>query len=206
VEQSLSESAQKAKDMIAAAEAAGAPPIDPKEVAREFKDVFQQGKNQFQLGRKVDPRLEEIERLKNFAARNPNGIPLLRGQVLKQEAQDAASKAYRAQELGHPITDLTAAGDKAQARGFRKAIEARVPGVDAVNARSQQLIGLARTLEDANRRNVPGVGSLRSLLGDFVPSVSSRAGIVLDRTGRSSLTPASFRTALIAALGGQQEE
>jgi hypothetical protein len=203
VERELSASASKAKQMIADAEAAGAPPIQPKEVAREFGDVFQQGQRQAQLGR-PDPRPAEVARLKSFSAKNPNGIPLGRAQALKGEAQDLASKAYRAEDMGHPISDLSAAGDKAQARGLRKGIEARVPGIADVNTRSQELIGLLRTLEDANRRNVPGVGSIRSLLGDFVPSVSSRGGIAADRMSALPFNDA-LKTALIALMGSGQE-
>lgn len=205
VEGQLNASGAQAKRMIADAETAGASPIQPKEVAREFGDVFQQGQRQAQLGR-PDPRPAEVARLKAFSAKNPNGIPLGRAQALKGEAQELASKAYRAEDLGHPISDLSAAGDKAQARGLRKGIEARVPGIDAVNSRSQDLIGLLRTLEDANRRNVPGVGSLRTLLGDFVPSVSSRGGIAAHQAGSSPITAAAMRTALIALMGQMPQQ
>jgi len=79
-----------------------------------------------------------------------------------------------------------------------------VPGVADVNKHTQELIGLTRALEDATRRNVPGVGSLRTLLGDFAPSMASRGGIALDRAGGLPL-PASMRTAaLLAALAGEQ--
>lgn len=200
----LGASADEARQMISAADAAGAPPVTTKEVAQQFGDVFKQGRNQAALGR-PDPRPAVLDRLQAFDAKNPNGIPLLRAQDLKSEAQDLASRAYRAQDLGHPITDLSAASDKAMASGLRQGIEARVPGVAGVNAHTQELIGLKRALEDALRRNVPGVGSIRSLLGDFAPSAASHVGIGADRLGRSGVMPASFKTALIAALGGQQE-
>jgi hypothetical protein len=190
--------------LLADAEAAGAAPLTTKEVASEFGDVFQQGRRQTQIG-KPDPRPAVVGRLKAFNARNPNGIPLTRAQELKGEAQDLATRAYRAEDLGNPINDLSAASDKAMARGLRKGIETRVPDVGPINADSQELIGLLRAVEDATRRNVPGVGSLRSLLGDFMPSVASRSGIALDRAGRSPLVPAAFRTALLAALGQGQE-
>lgn len=195
----LSLSADKVKRLIADAEAAGAPPVTTREVASEFGDVFQQGRRQAQLG-KPDPRPPVVGRLRAFDARNPNGIPLTRAQELKGEAQDLASRAYRAEDLGNPINDLSAASDKAMARGLRQGIETRVPEVGPLNQRSQELIGLERALEDATRRNVPGVGSVRTLLGDFAPNVASRAGIGFDRAGKVPFHDA-FRTALLALLG-----
>lgn len=195
------QSAAKARQMITDAEAGGASRIQPKEVAGQFGDVMQQGQRQAALGR-PDPRPPVVARLKSFSGHNPNGIPLSKAQLLKEEAQDLASKAYRAEDMGHPINDLSAAADKAQAGGLQKAIEARVPGVGGVNAHTRELIGLARALEDATARNVPAVGNIRALLGDFVPATSSRVGISAHRLGSSGVLPASFKTALIAALGG----
>ncbi len=190
--------------LLADAQAAGAPPITAREVAGEFGDVFQQGRRQADIA-KTDPRPAVVGRLTKFGQRHPGGIDLPRAQALKGEAQDAATRAYRAEDLGHPITDLSAASDKAMARGLRTGIERRVPAVGPINVESQEMIGLLRALEDANMRNVPGVGSLRTLLGDFMPSVASRGGIAMDRTGRSPAVPAAFRTALLAALGQGQE-
>jgi hypothetical protein len=197
-------SGAQARQMIADAEAGGAAPVTAKEVAGQFGDVMQQGQRQASLGR-PDPRPPVVDRLKSFAAKHPNGITLTKAQGLKEEAQDLASRAYRAEDLGHPLTDLSAASDRAMATGLQKGIEARVPSVKDVNAHTRELIGLTRALEDATRRNVPGVGSIRTLLGDFVPSVSSELGIRASQLGRSAALPASFRTALIAALSGGDE-
>jgi hypothetical protein len=199
----LSRNSAAVDQLIQDAQAAGASPITTREVAGEFGDVFTQGRKQAQLGRS-DPRPAVVGRLRAFDAKNPAGISLPRAQELKGEAQDLATRAYRAADLGHPVTDLSAASDEAMARGLRKGIETRVPKVGPVNAESQELIGLLRAIEDATRRNVPGVGSLRTLLGDFAPSMASRGGIALERTGRSGVmpaVPAAFKTALLAALG-----
>ncbi len=195
------ESAAKARQMVAEAEAAGASPIPTKEVAGHFKDVMRQGQQEAQLGR-PDPRPAVVGRLKSFADKNQGGIPLGKAQGLKERAQDLATRAYRAEDLGHPINDLSAAADQAQAAGLQKGIEARVPGVDKQNANTRELIGLSRALEDATQRNVPGVGSIRSLLGDFIPSVSSGIGIAAERASGLPLNHA-LKAALIAALGGQ---
>jgi hypothetical protein len=106
--------------------------------------------------------------------------------------------------MGHPITDLSAASDKAMASGLRKGIEARVPGVADVNSQTQDLLGLQRSLEDALRRNVSGVGGPRTILGDFMPNVSSRGAILANQIGQSTLIPQALKAALIAALGGGQ--
>jgi len=201
----LTASTDQAKQMVADAHAAGASPITTKEVAREFGDVFKQGRQQAQLGR-PDPRPAVLQRLKAFDARHPAGINLDVAQPLKGEAQDLASRAYRAQDLGHPITDLSAASDEAMARGLRKGIEARVPGIDKVNSHTQELIGVNRALEEALRRNVSPIGGPRALLGDFVPAASSTVGLGLDRLGRSKISSAAMRTALLAALGQQEQE
>jgi hypothetical protein len=189
----------KTRAMIADAEAAGASPVSTREVADAFGDVFKEGRAQAQLG-KVDHRPDVLRRLQTFNQRNPNGIPLSKAQELKGTAQDLASRAYRAEDFGHPITDLSAASDKAMASGLRQGIEKRVPGVAAVNKNSQEQIGLLRALEDATRRNV-GIGGLRAMLGDFTPAAASIGGIGMNRAAKAPL-PASFRTALISALGG----
>ena len=103
------------------------------------------------------------------------------------------------------MTDLTAEADKAMARGLRGGIEARVPGVKAVNADSQELIGLSRALEDASFRNVPGVGLVRTMLGNFAPGAASGVGIAADRTARFPFNDA-MKTALIAILSGAGNE
>lgn len=198
----LSANSAKAKQMIADAEAGGASPVDPREVASEFGDVFQQGRRQAQLGR-PDPRPAVVERLKTFGARNPQGIPLGKAQELKGEAQDLASRAYRAADRGGPMTDLSAEADKAMARGLKGGIEKRVPGIKPVNADSQELIGLSRALEDASFRNVPGVGVIQTLLGNFAPASASAGAIGMDRAARVPFGDA-LKTALIAALGGGQ--
>jgi hypothetical protein len=199
----LKSNSAKIQQLIADAEASGASPIAPKEVAGEFGDVMRQGARQAQLGR-PDPRPDVVSRIKSFSGKNANGIPLGRAQELKSEAQDLASRAYRAADRGGPMTDLSAEADKAMARGLRGGIEKRVPAVKDVNADSQQLIGLSRALEDASFRNVPGVGFIRTLLGNFAPGTTSGMAIGAHRAGGLPFNDA-MKTALIAALGGQQE-
>lgn len=193
----------QARGLIAEATAAGAPNVTTQEVANEFGPVWQKGRMQADLGR-PDPRPAVIAKLKTFDARNPSGIPVARAQQLKTEAQDLASRAYRAEDRGGALTDLSADADKAMATGLRKGIEARVPDIADVNSRTQDLIGLERGLEDASYRNHPGVGVIRTLLGGFAPGATSGLAIGADRAaaaGGPSFTQA-LKAALVAALGG----
>jgi hypothetical protein len=204
----LSESASKAKGLIQDAQAAGAAPIRIKDVAGSggIGEVNQRAAVRARTGLS-DERPAITGRIKAMQAQNPNGITLDRAQTMKGELQDLAGRVYRAQEKGAPVLDLSADTNAALARGLRSEIAksaeaAGVPGVHAANERTQEMIGLNRAMEDANRRNIPGVGSIRSLLGDFIPSVSSTAAIEAHRIGQSSALPNSLRAALIAALGG----
>jgi hypothetical protein len=138
-----------------------------------------------------------------FLAQRNQPLSLQDAQRLKQAEQALADSAYRAERMGNPVNGIDPQFHQGIARGAREAIEQRAPEVAGLNQRAQGLIGLNRALEDASYRNV-GIGGLRAMLGDFVPGIASRGGIALDRAGQAPL-PASFRTALIAALAGQDE-
>lgn len=202
----LGNAGNDAKALVAEAKAAGAAPIRPKDVAIQggMRDVNQRAGLRASSGL-PDERPLLTGRLRAMQTANPNGIDILKAQDMKGELQDLASRVYRAQDKGNPVLDLSADTNAALARGLRHQIGANaeavgVPGVHAANARTQELMGLTRALEDATKRNVPGVGSIRTLLGDFVPSVASAGGIGLDRAGAAM--PAAFRTALLALFGG----
>lgn len=162
------------------------------------------------------------------AAGRSLGIPLTKAQSLKRTAQDAADRAFAAERRGTPITDLSAETDKAVARAFQGAIEKRVPGIAAVNERTQSLGGLTQALEDAGEKNqlmrtllFPAATGVTSGLttGDAgmgtaaalgtaaltAPGNLSRAAIGLDRFGRWNLPVHAVRAAILAALAGQQE-
>lgn len=95
------------------------------------------------------------------------GIPLIRAQALKREAQAAAHSAYKARNLGTqgPLSadDLM---DEAVAKGLQKAIEHRVGRVAPVNRRTQSRIGVDRMVSDAMGRegNTLGLGGMRDLI------------------------------------------
>ncbi len=148
--------------------------------------------------------LDEVGALhQRFITQRPNPLNLQETQRLKQAEQALADSAYRAEQMGNPVNGVSPQFHRGIARGAREAIEQRAPEVVPLNKHAQELIGLNRAIEDATRRNVPGVGSIRSLLGDFAPATASRVGIEMNRAGAKFPFNDALKTALIAALGGQ---
>lgn len=148
--------------------------------------------------------LDDLQR--RFLEQRGSALTLTEAQRLKQAEQALSDASYRSEQMGHPVNGIDAQFHKGIARGAREAIEQRAPEVGPLNKKTQQLIGLSRALEDATRRNVPGVGSLRTFLGDFMPNVASRGAIGADRVGRSPVTAAALRTALMEAIGQLQQD
>lgn len=145
------------------------------------------------------------------SARIGEGIDLVRAQQLKETAQDAASGAYRLVARGQrPQIGAKGLLDEGTARGFRQAIERRAPQVKAQNARTQELVGGSRALNEALDRtanNLPAgprdaiaavlgstiagpggaaVGVGTSMLSRLLmsPRAGSALAIAMDRTGK----------------------
>ena len=184
--------------------------VQPNEIIREFRPVIETLRKRAAIGQtdelgKVGERGRRLVRSLNAGA----GVDAKGAQALKETAQDAASGAYRAVERGGAkqlgADDLL---DEATARGFRKAVEQRVPGVATQNQRTQRLLGANRALEDAleRGRNNLAVGGARDLIAAGVggsvagpagvsaglltrllasPRAGSAAAIGLDRTGKN---------------------
>lgn len=152
-------SAATARQMVADAQAAGGAPIRPMEVARAMRPVGQRMKSEAALGA-PDETPALVQRVKAFNAQNKGGIPLTRAQELKGVAQDRANSAYKARDRGAVINNNELLTDEAQARGLREAIERAVPGIGAVNTRTQNLIGVRDAAEHAS-----GTGHILSRLG-----------------------------------------
>lgn len=130
----------------------------------------------------------------------PSGVPINVAQTLKRELQDMAAKVYRAADRGAPMTDLGADTNAALATGLRKGIEQEIPGIADVNSRTQGLIGLQHALENAQMRNVHGVG-FHAFTGDLMPAAASQLAIGAHTA--APYTPTLLR-ALVTALGGDQ--
>lgn len=196
----MAASARDARGRVSAAQAAGAGAIPAEDVAETMRPVLGQAAARVQLGLPDEaPALQA--RIHAFVAQHPNGLTLEQAQALKEDAQDLASRAYRAEDRGGTLTDLGTAATQAQAKGLRQAIEARVPEVGPANARTQDLIGVTRALEDAGRRNLPAIGVLRELTGSAAPGLVSSAAIRARELAQSPWWPDAVRSALLAALG-----
>jgi hypothetical protein len=149
--------------------------------------------------------LQSLEQ--QFTSQRPNAMSLTEANRLKGEAQDLADTAYRAADAGNPVNSTNAAFNKGIATGTRQAIESRAPDVGPINAKTQDLIGLQRALENANMRNVSGIGlSPRAFLGDFMPNVSSRMGIGANTVGQSGVLSPTLKAAIIALLTGRDPQ
>lgn len=226
----LGASRDTAMGMVKDAEAAGIQGVRPQDVVSEFGDVVGELRKRADIGQpndlaKVGARGKAILRT---AGGRGGDIPLTRAQALKETAQDASSGAYRVMERGGQkqlsADDLL---DTAVARGFKKSIEQRVPGVGPQNARTQSLIGGTRALEDAIEResNNLGVGGAKDMLAMMIgggaaaagagpaaiplavgtrllttPSSGSAGAILLNEASKSGILDAATRAAMIAMM------
>lgn len=232
----LGQSRDAAMQMVKAAEQQGMQGVVAKDVVKEFAPVVTELRKRIDIGQanalpQVGARGRAILRT---TGRTGGDIPLTRAQALKETAQDAASGAYRALERGSQkqlsADDLL---DQAVAKGLRKGIERKVPGVDLQNARTQSLIGGKNALEDAIERNsnTLGVGGAKDALAMIVgggayaagagpmsvpiamgtrmmttPSTGSMAAILLNEASKKGVLDASTRAAILATLGQRSNQ
>lgn len=202
------QSAAQAKQIAASAEAAGAPPVGPREIVREFRgvrdDIVKRAENA--APEAAGQMQQVVERAKGLRRQGAKGVT--RNQELKQQAQRDANTAFRAQDRGAVINDVGAELDKAVAVGRQKAAEARIPGIADVNKRTQSLMGLETALEDAEMRNAGMVSwNPAHIARALAPGLTSRGVFMLDSASRAAL-PGTARNALLALsalLTGEQE-
>lgn len=152
-EAALDASVGKADAMIDAAGAAGARPVGAMDIVPEFADVSRVTKNRVDVGA-VKPTefqkiLERVHTIIDTTARN-GGLDVRRAQELKRTAQKAAEEAYvQMQKGGKQSLGTEDLLNAAVARGLKRAIEVRVPGVKAQNELSQQLLAQLEVLNKA---------------------------------------------------------
>lgn len=202
--------------------------VRPEEVIREFRPVVSTLRKRADIGdaNELAKAGERGKRLVKTMDRGA-GVGARRAQMLKEEAQDAASGAYRMRDRGG-AAQVGAEGllSEATAKGLRKAVESRVPGVAAQNQRTQALLGGTRALEDALERggNNLTIGGARDLIAAGIggslagpaglsagiltrllssPSTGSRAAIAADRLGRTRAPQDALRA--LAALMSSHE-
>jgi hypothetical protein len=201
-ERKLTASVKQADDVLAKAEAAGAPAVPSRELAEKAAlrvDLGVKGADDALLDRAV-----QIEQ-------GPQEFSLSRAQQLKREAQDLAYEADRENQA------INAIGNRAIARGLRLGIEQRVPEVAPINERSQRLTAAKRAMSEAEDRphalshlftigemaggvmsGHPGVGTAAALINTALhsPQIAAGTGIALDTVGRALANPAAQRVAL----------
>jgi hypothetical protein len=196
----------KALNLVRAADEAGAPLVEPQEIIREFQPTVTTLRKRVDIGQPSElPKVGARGRA--LVKTTDRGLPVTRAQELKEEAQHAASGAYRMQERG-TAKQLSADDllDEDTARGLRLAIEKRVPGVGPQNQETQRLLGPMRAMEDAVERErnnnaigggrdwaALGAGSL-GLLGGGPAGAAGSAAIM-----RALATPSTGSMAAIAA-------
>lgn len=229
----LGESRGKALDMVKSADDAGATLVEPEEVIQKFRPVISTLRKRIDIGKPSE--LPQVgQRGRGIVRTTDRGLPVTRAQQLKEEAQDAASGAYRARDLGN-VKELSADDllDEATAKGFQESVETRVPGIAGQNKRTQSLKGASLALEDAvdrqsNNLAIGGVRDLFALGGGTVgaaaggpvgaatlglamralasPGPGSRVAIALYKAGRLPLNKLMQALAIDAQLGASSQD
>jgi hypothetical protein len=232
----LADSRNTAMQMVKDAEAAGTQGVVAKDVISEFAPVVKELRKRVDIGQAN--QLGEVgtrgKRILATTSRTGGDIPLTRAQALKETAQDAASGAYRAKERG--LTKQLGADDmldEAVAKGLRKGIERKVPGIGPQNARTQQLIGGRNALEDALEREAnnnmlgggrdwaallaggagtasggPAMGAAGAALMRLMatPSSGSRIAIGMNEASKLGLDDAVQRALMVAMSQGSHHQ
>lgn len=197
-------------------------PIRASEFADDLKPVVRSAADRARLGM-ADETANISGRLTRIDEANPNGIDLEDAQRLKREAQDLASRVYRARARGAEVTDLGAETNEAVAKGLRRSIEARVPSVAPENARTARLMGARQALEEAEDRphklmdvlammtgagglmtgNIPAaVAGAAAVRGLASPMTGAAAGIGVNQAAKAIGNPQVAKAALLATLLG----
>lgn len=218
---SAGKAVQRASEDTRAALVAAAPtptPIQPSELIDDLANVEQKMRLRGRLG-KPDQTDALLERLQSMSDANPGGITLMDAQALKSAAQEDAYHAYRAMENGAPQT-FAGETDAAIARGLKNAIERRAP-VQALNARTQRLMGADYAMQNAQERSQTlsnmlgllsaaggamsgntetGLAGALAIQGLSSPRIGALAAILAGRGGRALNQPDLFKAAVMSAL------
>lgn len=165
VEGLLGRSSQQADDLVNAH--ANAAPVRASEIVGGFGKTVGELRKRVEIGQPSE--LAKVgERGKRLVKTDRGvGIELPRAQALKRTAQESAHAGYRQAERG-TVKEVGADTmlDKDVARGFRSAIEKRIPEIAGVNRRTQSLGGAKDALEDALGREGSNLaaGGMRDLV------------------------------------------
>lgn len=230
-ENALEASAGKTDQLIARANAAGAPRVTAGQITPAFDEPL--AKNALRLkvgaadeGPHLRARRAQVKQQLQF------GQPLTKANPIKREAQTLADTAFRAQERGALIKDLDALADLKVAQAYRKAIETNAASVGIrdiaqSNERTQSLIGLAQALEDATNQPsrlthlMATLGGIGGATGAGLPGgaaayaaariatakpVMAATGIAVGKGGSAALRNAQIVRALAVVKAALEQE
>jgi hypothetical protein len=205
----MSASSAKADDMVQQAQNAGATPVSPREIVKEFRPLRDEVTRRAGNAAPGAPSQmgEIVERAKGL--KDAGDVDIVTNRKLQQQAQRDANDAFRKQSRGAEVKDTTAKLEKAVAVGRQKAGEARVTGLGAQNANTQELMGLTKALRAAEGRSGAAMGwNPVHLLGDLFPSLASRATFAGDAAAQGMQSPPAqlLRQALLSLLVGDSPE
>lgn len=215
VEGLLNAAGQDTAQTIAAAQAAGAAPVNMRPVVQAMDRTRDAVSKRVVRG----PAVQQVQSTRNAALKqNPKPVPVSEAQKMKQAEQGLAIDAYKKEARGIPVNNIDTMLHEDLARGLRESIERRVPGIRAKNKRTQDLIGALKAITAAEGRiannNLVGMGDALALgtagvgaamggpelaaLGIVQevltrPEIASRLGIVMDRAGKPQITPQVMR-------------
>jgi hypothetical protein len=232
VEGLMSRSSKQADGLIT--QNANAEPIRAREVVSQFGDTVKNLRKRIDIGQPSELAKVGDRGRRLMQADRGIGIEVPRAQELKRTAQDAASAGYRQARAG-TVKEVSADTmlDKDVARGFRAAIERRIPEIATINRRTQSLGGAKDAVEDALGReaNNLAVGGMRDLIAAgagggigaavgmpaqgatvgllmrllTTPSVGSRVAIAANDAAKMGI-PANLLRALMASHQTEQTE
>ena len=203
------EASANAADALTQA-AAGNRRLSVSEVTLPMRDVRTEVKGRIRAGLSPEDEMNRIaERVDQMYRQTSYGrsYTLAEATELKRKAQAAATGAYNQMKRGN-IKQLSTDDliDAATARGFKEAIEARVPGVKEANARTQSLIGQSHALEDAVGRtgnHIP-FGSVSDLSAMGAGKLSG-SPLVAATVKASTFAPSASAMAILANEIGKQD-
>lgn len=183
-ERALEQSAAHTDDLLAQADAAGAPGVNVRtQITPSLAEPMREARRVDRL-KPGNERVGVADRARHLTKANPTPVPLTEANTLKRTAQTLADNAFRARERGAMIKDIDALVDEKVARAYRHAIEVNaasvgIDGVSESNRKTQALIGLAQALEDATQqpsRLTHLMSTLGAVGGGLAGGVGSGAG------------------------------
>lgn len=215
VQRALTDSRNAALQMVTQAEARGAPPMASREMQDALDPVFQQARQSRAAGEAppVGALIDRSQALIDSFARQGGSIRPTQMQVMKEDMQDAAGRAFDAiNKVGGRESTLNDTARLATANAAKEYLERVVHNNTGLDLRSQnlntkQLMGLLRALQRLEVNEQAGANQMAGIVpgavvGTFAgptagmatgvatraarsPEAMSRVAIGLDRAGRT---------------------